>query len=261
MIKNLIFVSLIFLSITASAQRSQAINANDGIEPYASCEKKGIEDLYVLYTDKIESSYDFICGREHYPYYFNSESKPILFYGKKHSSIITIKGRAYTTYSLNYDTNKDQLIYLDTINRMAYRPFGMALNRNNINNFEFDYRNDTLCFRFFSKEDDPSFNLPDGFYQVVYYGDSKYLIKYMPSAVMHGSDIEYYYLPVGFLNTGNGYIKVKMGSQFRRQFGTLSRDVKKYMSKSGISFRRADRRQLASVLKYYDGLKAGSVRE
>jgi len=261
MVKKLFFISLALFSITASAQRSVAVKTNSGSDVYASYEKKEIEVLYSLYSGCIESSYDFICGREHYPYYFNSEFKPILFYGKKHSSLITFKGRTYNSYSLNYDTNNDQLIYLDTINRMAYRPFGMALNRNNINNFVFEYNDDTLSFRFFSRNDDPSFNLPDGFYQVVYYGKSKYLIKFMPSAVIHGSDVEYYYSPVGFLNTGNGYIKVKMGNQFTRQFGTFSRDVKKYMSRSGISFRRAGRSQLASVLRYYDGLKAETAKE
>jgi len=254
MIKSLIFICLILFSITVTAQQSVTVKTNNGNDVYASYEKKEIEALYALYSESIESSYDFICGREHYPYYFNSEFKPILFYGKKHSSLITIKGRTYNDYSLNYDTNKDQLIYLDTVNRMAYRPFGMALNRNNINNFVFAYKDDTLSFRYFSKDDDPTFNLPDGFYQVVYNGESKYLIKYISSAVIHGSDIEYYYSPVGFLNTGKGYVKVKMNSQFISQFGTNSRDIRKYMSRSGINFRRADKRELICVLKYYDNL-------
>jgi|WetSurMetagenome_2_1015567.scaffolds.fasta_scaffold09224_4 hypothetical protein len=261
MIKYLFFFSLIFFSMTATAQHSVKANANSGDDTYAGLEKKQIENLYRFYSGKIESSYDFICGREHYPYYFSSEFKPILFYGKKHSSLITIKGSTYSNYSLSYDTNKDQLIYLDTVNRMAYRPFGMALNRNNVNNFEFDYSDDTLSFRFFSKENDPSFNLADGFYQVVYYGKCKYLVKYVASAVMHGSEIEYYYSPVGLLNTGNGYVKVKMGMQFLRQFGTRTRDIRKYMSRSGINFRRASKRQLVSVFKYYDSLKADSSRD
>ncbi|HNW56768.1 MAG TPA: hypothetical protein PLR88_10190 [Bacteroidales bacterium] len=254
MSKNLFFIPLMFLSIAAYAQRPDAVKTYKGNDAYACLENKEIEELYKLYSGRIESSYDFICGREHYPYYFNSESKPILFYGKKHSSLITIKGRTYNNYSLNYDTNKDQLIYLDTINRMAYRPFGMALNRDNINNFVFAYKDDTLSFRFFSKDDDPTFNLPDGFYQVVYYGTSKYLIKYISSAVIHGSDTEYFYSPVGFLNTGKGYVKVKMNSQFIRQFGASSRDIRKYMSRTGIKFRRADKRELNCVLKYYDNL-------
>jgi len=118
----------------------------------------------------------------------------------------------------------------------------------------FGYKDDTLSVRYFSKDDDPTFKIPDGFYQIVYNGESKYFIKYISSAVIHGSDIEYYYSPVGFLNTGKGYVKVKMNSQFISQFGTNSRDIRKYMSRSGINFRRADKRELICVLKYYDNL-------
>lgn len=261
MTKNLIFFSLIFLSMTVTAQHQVKVKSSEVTDTYAGLEKNEIKNLYVLYSGKVESSYDFICGREHYPYYYSSESKPILFYGKKHTSSITINGSTYNNYSLNYDTNKDQLIYLDTVNRMAYRPFGMALNRDNVNNFEFDYIDDTLIFRFFSKDSDPSFNLADGFYQVVYFGKCKYLIKYMSSAVMHGSEIEYYYSPVGFLNTGKGYVKVKMEAQFKRQFGSGSREVRKYMSASGINFRRASKRDLVNVFKYYDSLKLTTLRE
>lgn len=255
MIKELIFSILLSYPLAVTGQQPAPIKINNGNDVYADFEKKQVAGLYQLYSLEINTSYDFICGREYFPYYFESELKPILFYGEMHSSQIMIKGITYKEYNLNYDTYKDELIYLDTVNRMAYRPFGMVLNKDYVDKFEFDFINDTLSFSYFSKNSDPGFDLQDGFYEVVYNGNIKYLIKFVPSAIDRGAALEYYYSPVSFINTGKGYVRIRMGYQFIKMFGNRSRDVRKFMARYGIHFRKASKMQIVSVLKYFDNME------
>jgi|WetSurMetagenome_2_1015567.scaffolds.fasta_scaffold49987_2 hypothetical protein len=261
MIKILISISFLLFPLIGTAQYQDPAKTYSSVDAYASFEKKQLSNLCTLYDDKIKSAFNFIIGREHYPYYYDSESKPILYYGEAHTSSITIKDRTYNNFSLNYDTNTDQLIYVDPLHKMTYRPYGMVLNKDIVNNFKLIFKTDTLSFLLFSKHSDPNFNLHDGFYEVVYNGVSKYLIKFIPSIVTEQSKNEYHYSPTGFINTGNGYQKVRTGTQFCQQFGDKSHDVRKYMSKSKIHFRKASKNQIVSVLKYYDGLKAAYVRQ
>jgi hypothetical protein len=255
MIKDLLFIVLLFCPITIIAQHPVPVKTDNGDDEFGKFEKTQIEYLYQCYGLKIESSYELISGREYYPYYFRSEFKPVLFIDKKHSSIITLNSKEYDDFALNYDTYKDEIIYVDPAHPMAYRPYGMVLNKDNVDHFKLCFDDDTLFFKYLSKDTDKGFDLQDGFYEVVYNGKSKYIIKHTSSAFDRNLIIEYYYTPISYVSSGNGFVRIRSGRQFSKLFGDSARDVRRYMSTSGINIRNANKRQIISTLRFYDNLK------
>lgn len=255
MIKDAFLFILWFCSLTVVGQNTVPVKTNNGNDVYSVIEKNQIVNLYKFYSDRIESSYELISGREYSPYFSQSKLKPLLFIDKQHLSSITLKGRIYNDIPLNYDTYTDEMIYVDSIHHLAYRPYGMILNKDNIEYFDFYYVDDTISFRYLSKEANPGFDLQNGFYEVVYEEDSKYLIKHRSSAYERDLVVEYFYTPVSYINVGKGFSKIRSTGQFVRLFGDRSGDIRKYIKKSGIKMRSANKKQVMSILMFYDGLR------
>ena len=138
---------------------------------------------------------------------YRSNFKPILFIDKKHSSSITLKGKEYNDIDLNYDTYLDEVIYIDSTRAFIYMPFEVALNKDNVDCFKFYYINDTITFKYFSNEASPDFNLQDGFYEVVYDGECKYLVRHKSTTFESNGIKEYLYTSVGYVKVGNGFFK------------------------------------------------------
>ena len=256
MIRNSLPIFLLFLSFTAVAQHSVLPEMNNGNDIYGDYEKSQVENLYELYLHKIDPSYELINGREYFQYYFRCQFKPILFIDREHLSSITLKGKKYDDIYLDYDTYTDEVIYIDSTRFGIYSPLRVALNKENVDCFELCFGNDTMTFRYFTKDKDPLFDLQNGFYEVVLEGDSKYLIKHKSILrEMTGID-EYIYTRVGYVNIGNGFSKITTARQLVKIFGNRSEEVKKFIKKSGIKIRKADKSQIMCVLRYYNNIKA-----
>jgi hypothetical protein len=252
--KYLLLIILLFCALKAVAQHPVLINSDNGSGIFVSLEKARIENLYKTYSVGIESSYELIKGREYITYYQLSEYKPILFNDKKHLSSITMKGRKYDDVILNYDTYKDQIIYSYPAPLNIYSPLQVALNNYNMDCFELYYADDTISFRYFSKDSNSGFNLPDGFYEVVLDGTCKYLIKHKSAAYTLNNTIEYNYTPLGYISVCNGFSKITNTRHFIKLFGEKSDEIRKFVKRSGIKIRLADKKQISSVLLYYNSL-------
>lgn len=254
MIKIPFFTLLLIGSLTIQAQTPAVINMDNGNDSYSKIEKNQVEALYELYAVKIGPVYQLMNGREHNSYYRSSNFKPILFINKTHSSEIAVRGINYKDIPLNYDTYKDIVLYGPVLS-MVNSSSQVELNNDDIDGFKLSFNDDNMSFRYLGKNENPGFNLNDGFYEVVYDGKSKYLIKHKSIEYINNSILEYKYTPIGYINTGNGYIKIRTRRQFIKQFGDRSHEIEKFMSKSGINFRTADKRQIAGVLMFYDSIR------
>jgi len=254
MIKTPLLIILLCCSFTAVAQNSVPPKVNNGDGVYSMIEKGQIDYLFNLYASIIKTEYELVNGRDYYPYYFRSKRKPLLTPSKSYSSSVTVNGRKYNGVYLNYDTFKDLVIYIDSTKSFDFRPFEVALNKDNVDSFEFSSPYDTISFRYFDKKADSEFDLKDGFYQVVYDGKSKYLIKHKSFLYERDAIDEYFYSASGYVNVGNGFIKIKSTRQFIKLFEDRSGDVKKFIKKSGIKISKANKKQIMSVLKFYDNL-------
>ena len=255
MLKNSLPVILLFISIKMIGQQIVPFYENRGGDIPGNIEKDQIESLYELHSLKIDPSYELINGRGYFQYYFRSEIKPILFPERNHSSSVTLNGIKYVDISLDFDTFTDELIYVDSTRICVFKPLRVAINKNYIDCFEFYYDKDTMSFRYFSKEADPSFDLKDGFYEVGSDRESKYLIKHFSALEKVPGNYKYTYMRKGYVNVGNGFSEITGKRQFIKIFGDRSDEMRKYIKKAGVKIRKARKEQIISVLKYYDSLK------
>jgi hypothetical protein len=255
MVKYSLPVVFLFFSLKVFTQHPVPFYQNSINDIFATYEKDQIELLYELYYHKIDPSYELINGRGYFRYYHRSGLKPILFSGKDHSSSLTLKGRKYDNITLDFDTYTDEVIYTDSTRICVYSPLMVAINKDYVDGFEFYNGNDTIFFRYFSKETDPLFDLNDGYYEVVSDKESKYLIKHISFLKKLPGTDEYTYLKVGYVNIGNGFSKISTSRQFIKIFGARSDEVRKYIKESGIKIRDANKEQIMCVLKYHDSLK------
>lgn len=254
MVKVTLLIILLFGSVTLAAQHPVPESTNNGNDVYGNLENNQIKDIYELYSLKIDPAYELINGRVYLSYYHLSNSKPILFIDKKHSSSITLNGRKFDDINLEYDTYSDEVINLDSTRAFIYTPFRVALNKDNVNSFELCFVDDTMSFRYFSKLENSGFDLQDGFYEVVYDRDCNYLIKHKSIIQGRTGYDDYLYKPVSYVNAGDGFVKIKSTKQFIKLFGESSGLMRKLIKESGINIRRADKRQIAKALGLYDNL-------
>jgi len=255
MVKKSLFAIFLFFSLKVFTQPGAAVNNNDGSDPFKNYEKAQIESLYELSSGIIDPTYELINGIGYFQYYYRSRLKPVLFLDKIHSSSVTLNGRKYNNIDLDLDTYTDDVIYIDSSRICIFSPLRVALNKDNVDGFEFFQDNDTLAFRLFRKKTNPLFNLNDGYYEVVYDSESKYLIKHISFLKRLPGNDEYIYEQENYVNPGNGFSKIGSRRQFVKIFGNYSSDVRKYIKESGIKIRNSDKNGILSVLKYYDSIE------
>jgi len=253
MIKSLLLLIIFSLPLAVMAQAMAEDEIAGKNDFFMTTEKSQIEALYSLYSSEILPSFELINGKEHFSYYGNSKHKPILFLNRVHLASITVKGIRYVGVPVNYDTFHDRIIY-GPIGSDSEKMYKIELNNEAIDGFTFYYTDDTLSFCYIHKDNNSDSGLNDGFYEVAYNGKSKYLIKHRSVEYFNNSMPEYEYKPDGYLNLGNGFIKIRSKAQFCSLFGEKAPEVRKFLRDSAINFRKANKRELNCVLKYYDNL-------
>jgi hypothetical protein len=212
--------------------------------------------LNSFYVEKVNIADELINGREYVPYYFKVRVKPLLYDEISRTGSLVFNGRTYTNLRLEYDTFLDQLIYSDSTKLIDDKIFKLALNKDPVDEFSIYLANDSLRFRHFRTGPGSSFNLPDGFYEVVYDGMTKCIIRHQSFIIESDGMYEYRYTPAEYILTEGKFVRVKSSSQFIRIFGSRSGEVRKYMRTNSIKYRLADKNEIAAVLNYYDKLAA-----
>lgn len=223
-------------------------------ESYKNIEQEQEGYLYELYFSRIDPSFELINGRGYFPYYFRSEKKPMLFLDKNHTSSLTLNGRKFENIRLDYDSFTDEVIYTDTTRVCVFYPLKVALNRENVDQVEFYDGIDSLIFRYYSKDNDPSFNINDGYYEVLSESKIRYIIKHSSILVRNQGIDEYYYSRTGYIDSGNGFSKITTKKKFTSLFGSRKDEVRKFIVSSGIKIRQANKQQIMSILIFYEKL-------
>jgi len=249
---SIFFLMLIF-SVPVVAQRSFTLSStreNQG----SDIQDNQILELYEFYYHSVGVVDKLINGKEYIPYYFRSKLKPLLKYGQDRKSTLTLGGRTYKDISLQYDTYTDDLIYTDTTrihNNIAYQ---IALNKDPVDAFEMFFGSESMQFKNFNGKRDKNFNLKEGFYEVVYDGRSKYIIKHQSAIIEKEGVDEYFYRPAGFIMIKGGYTRIRSSQKLLKMFGDRSGEVRKFVRDSGTDISKADKKQIARILEYYDNL-------
>jgi hypothetical protein len=255
MIKTIIKGLLLLVSFEGYSQINHLSLKADNSDFFVRIEKEQLKFLDSLYVDETGCGRDFINGRDYVQYYLRSEHKPILYPEKEGTASLTYRGRVYRNLVLHYDTYLGQVIYgIKSTTSMDFVR-QVALNSDNISQFVLYFDRDTLTFRYFSNKTDPSFNLDDGFYEVVYNGRCKYLLRHMSTHYMlHGVD-EYSYDPSGYVMVGEGFARITSRKQFVNLFGKRSKEIKQIIKERRISIRNPDKSQIADILRFYESIE------
>ena len=244
---------ILFLTIQGFSQKSFILDVGDGNITSDETVSE-VQPLYEFYYQSVGIVDRLINGKEYIPYYFRSKLKPLLNYGMTRTASIILGGRTYNGLSIQYDTYLDELIYTDTTRIYNNIVYQIALNKDPIDGFNLYFGSDSLFFRNFSKSKDKNFTLEEGFYEVVYNGKSKYIIRHKSAAIEKDGVEEYYYKPAGFVMIRDNYARIRSSSGFLKLLGGKSEEVKKFMRNNGIKISKADKKQIAGVLYYYDNL-------
>ena len=248
---SLPFFSL-FLGYLVNAQQFLTSSDNNEKINYRAISDCQISYLFTLYKQRIDDSNELINGRDYIPYYYRSEIKPLLFNKKKRSGSLVLNGRKYDNLTLEYDTYLDELIYSDRTKFFFDKSLMIALNKDPVDGFKLYFDNVSIIFSHFKAGDGVKFNLPEGFYEVVYDGNSKYIINHQSLVTQTESLDEYLYSPVGYVMIGENFYRVRSKRGFIKLFGEKSKEIKKFMRTSKIHNQKMDKKQIASVLMFYD---------
>jgi hypothetical protein len=245
------FFSL-FLSYLVIGQQFLTFSDNYEKINYKAISDYQITYLFTIYNQGIDVSNELINGKDYIRYFNRSKNKPLLFKEKKQTGSLVLNGRRFDNLTLEYDTHLDELIYSDSSKIFVDKLLQIALNKDPVDGFILYSDNDSLIFRHFKPHDGVKFNLPEGFYEVVYDGKSIYIIKHQ-SLVTHEESInEYLYSPAGYVKVGENFSRTRTKKGLVNLFGEKSREIKKFMRTSGIHNWKLDKKQIASVLMFYD---------
>jgi hypothetical protein len=259
MIKTIITGLLAFFSFEVFPQINYLPVNSDNRDLFVQTEKEQRKELDSLYVAETGSGTDFINGRDYTQYFLRSEHKPLLYSERERTASLTYCGRVYSNLVLQYDIYLDKVIYgikTATSNDIVRR---VALNSDNISRFDLCFDNDTLIFRHFSARLDQGFNLDDGFYEVVYDGRCKYLLKYKSTRYKLNGVDEYSFDLSGYVMIGEGFVRITSRKQFVGLFGYRSEVIKQYIKEKRIKINKAEKHQIADILKFYESIETGTL--
>lgn len=252
--KVTILLNLFLFAISGFAQQSFPFLTVDGKDLFDRIVFTGNSHLNDLYHDHTTSSDEFIFGREYIPYHYQSRKKPLLRNEEERSALLLSGGRSYLLPGLQYDTFTDEVIYSDNDLIYKNRIFQVALNNDYITGFDLRFFHDTMTFRYFRQESDTSFNLQDGFYELVYEGECRFIIKHVSTRAKYEGIYEYYYKPVFFISNRGPYYRVGSKKQLLALFYDKSHEMRQYLRTNRIWFHNAEKSQIADILRYYESL-------
>jgi hypothetical protein len=223
-------------------------------ESYKAITDQQIDYLFRVYNQRMDNSDEMINGREYFPYYYKSEINPLLFSGKKRSGSLLMNGEKYDNLSLDYDTYLDEVIYSDNTKFFYNKSLVIAVNSEQVDGFNLYFGDDSLTFKNLRSGFDVNYNLPEGFYEVVYDGTSKYIIKHKSTISKEKSMNVYLYSPTAYVMAGGDFSKLRSKRGFIKLFGIRSEEIRKFIRSNDVQIRRGEKNKIASVLRYYDTL-------
>ncbi len=207
-----------------------------------------------IYSDKIEAPRELINGKEYEPYYTRSKIKPLLFPERIRTASVITRTRRYNDLILQYDTFLDEVVYTDTSRNFNYRYPQIALNKNIIEGFILYFQDDSMTFKYIRYPESSESNLNEGFYEVVYTGQSRFYIKHESTFYVREALDNYKYSPKNYIKIGTTFQKIKSLKRLLPMLGEKADNVREYMHSSYIKARKAKKADIIKVLKYYDSL-------
>lgn len=212
------------------------------------------EYLTGMYFKTFATSNDFINGKEYFNYAYKSRNTPLLFSAKNFTAVLFMDGKEYNNIRLQYDSYLDEIIYIDTSRSINYQFPKVILKKDAVDGFILIDGPDSMKFRNFKFLNDSKKNSDSGYYEEVYTGPSRYLIKHRAILYLKEARNEYAYSPENFILKDGVFHKIKNNKEFINLFGNKSKEIGTFLRKNRINVRKASKKDIAETLKYCDEL-------
>ncbi len=220
-----------------------------------TAQQTGQNALQELYQDLLHPSDPLLDGRE-YKYYFNPMlSSPFIPEDPYPSASVLIGKILYQNVMLMYDTYKDQVVYFNFNNLDNNAIFPVIVNSNIIEEFTLQLSSGQARFRYLEFPEDQEGRLNNGFYEIVSEGICTFIIDhYAVKKAADGGNAYHHATKRYIINSGAGY-RIKGKKSLLKALSDQATEVNKYLKRSKIWVKTADKVQIKAVLDYYSGLK------
>ena len=217
-------------------------------------QQPGRHALQDLYEDVLHPSDAILNGRE-YKYYFNQRHSPLIPKDYSASTTVLIRKKLYQNVALKYDCYKDLLIYFNPGNSYNSMITPVIVNSNIIEEFTLQLASGQARFRYLTFPEDQKGLLNNGFYEIVSEGDCMFIIDHSAIKKIQDNEQVYHYFTEWYIINSGTVHRIKGKKSLLRAFSDQAVEVNKYLKRSNIHVRIADKEQMKRVIDYYKGLK------
>lgn len=205
-----------------------------------------------MYYKTFVTSNDFIDGKEYFNYAYKSKNSPLLSSAKNFNAVLFMDGRRYDNIKLQYDSYIDEVLYIDTSRVINYQFPKVVLKKDAVDGFILITGRDSMNFRRLEFLNDNENRTDGGYYEVLYNGPSKYLIKHRALLYLSEARNEYKYSPENFILKDGKYFKVRNNKDFLNLFANRSKEIRSFMRRNRLNIRSASKQEIVMALKYCD---------
>lgn len=166
---------------------------------------------------------------------------------------VTYKSIKYKNVAVRYDIHDGELIIFKEVNG-ENRSF--KLNPNFIKEFSI-YKPNSIDTIFFEKIDLPNLNISAVFAKVFEHKSSYYINyrKTINNVVSGAYTGEYLLAPQMYANVNGQFVEFDSKSDFIGLFAPRQNEIKKFMRKNRIKFKRKNPENLIPVFQYFDSIR------
>lgn len=207
-----------------------------------------------MYYKTFATSNDFIDGKEYFNYAYKSKNTPLFFSAMNFNAVLFMDGKRYENLRLQYDSYIDEVLYMDTSRVINYQFPKVVLKKDAVDGFILILGMDSMFFEHLACLNDKENKSDGGYYEVVYDGPSKYVIKHRAILYLSEARNEYKYSPENFILNSGVYHKINNNKEFLNLYISKSKEIKSFLRRNSINMRKATKVEIAETLKYCDAL-------
>jgi hypothetical protein len=242
------------LSARIAGQPAVSNAAPSDIIVNLNTDEPGAQMVKDFYYKSISSPIEIVNGKEYINYFFRHTTTPLLFSNQLFVSTLIFNKRTYNNVKLQYDTYLDEVLYTDTSRMISFEFPRIALNKDLVEGFSFNFRGEFYNFRHLIFPAQSKNSPGDGFYDLVYDGPSMFIIKHRSSIYERAALNEYKYSPIRYVFIDGAFRKFVNMKDFIRLFGSNEEEIRNYLHDNRIKIRKTSKDVIAGILKHYDSI-------
>jgi len=197
------------------------------------------------------STEDVLSGREYELYYPVTSTTPLLPQKRYLNGSVTIEGIRHSPVIIQYDTYLDQLIYFDFRHQAGRSVVPVMLNKYRVDAFELVLPGGRMKFRNLTFPDSVN-SVGSGFFEVVYEGKTRYLIRYKSILAITGGNYIFTIRTRRYLENHHTVFLITGKKSLLKALADRKADIRKYIRQNRLHVRRAGKDEMRMLLRFYD---------